>query len=57
MRYGILSKVPYERVRREEMENKEILLDFQDDYPDVINKDNLSEILKAAKEKMSRTHL
>ena len=36
-----------------ELENKEVLLDFQDDYPGVLNGDNLADILQAAREKKS----
>ncbi len=31
-----------------------MLLEFQDDYPDVLNGDNLAEILKAAKAKKEK---
>lgn len=50
----------YEKVREEEQQNKSILLDFQDDYPDVLNGDNLADILKAAKAKKQgnpQTHI
>ena len=39
--------------RESELENKEVLLDFQDDYPGVLNGDNLADILQAAREKKS----
>lgn len=39
----------YYKIREEEKQNKDILLEFQEDYPDVLNGDNLAEILKAAK--------
>ena len=45
-KYVILQKI-----REEEKQNKDILLEFQDDYPDVLNGDNLADILKAAKAK------
>lgn len=41
----------YEKIRADERQNKDILLEFQDDYPDVLNGDNLADILKAAKKK------
>ena len=41
----------YEQCRMMELENKDILLAFQDDYPGVLNGDNLAEIIKAAKGK------
>ena len=34
-----------------ELENKDVLLEFQDNYPGVLNGDNLADILKAAREK------
>ena len=43
----------YEQCRAMELENKEVLLDFQDDYPGVLNGDNLADILQAAREKKS----
>ena len=44
----------YERIREDERANKNILLEFQDNYPDVLNGDNLVEILKAAKAKKKK---
>ncbi|MDY4971177.1 MAG: DUF6036 family nucleotidyltransferase [Lachnospiraceae bacterium] len=41
----------YEKIRADERQNKDILLEFQDEYPDVLNGDNLADILKAAKKK------
>lgn len=41
----------YTRIREDEKQNQNILLDFQEDYPDVLTGDNLTYILKAAKEK------
>ncbi len=41
----------YKQCRELEQENKNVLLDFQDDYPGVLNGDNLAAILKAAKAK------
>lgn len=44
----------YTKIREEEKQNKNILLEFEDDYPEVLNGDNLAEILKAAKAKKNR---
>lgn len=44
----------YEQCRAMEIENKDILLRFQDDYPGVLNGDNLADILKAAREKKQK---
>lgn len=44
----------YEKIREDEKRNKDILLEFQDDYPDVLNGDNLADILKAAKAKKEK---
>lgn len=44
----------YHKIREEEGLNKNILLQFQKDYPSVLNTDNLAEILKAAKEKRTK---
>ena len=41
----------YEKIREDEKQNKDISAEFQDDYPDVLNGDNLADILKAAKAK------
>jgi hypothetical protein len=41
----------YEQCRELEQENKEVLVDFQKDYPGVLNGDNLSDILKVARAK------
>lgn len=46
--------VLYEKVREDEMQNKDILFEFQEDYPDVLNGDNLVDILKAAKAKKNK---
>lgn len=44
----------YEQCRAMELENKDVLLDFQDEYPDILNGDNLADILRAAKEKKQK---
>lgn len=41
----------YEQCRALETENKDVLLDFQEDYPGVLNGDNLSDILAMARKK------
>lgn len=41
----------YQECREFEMENKDVLLDFQNKNPGVMNGDNLADILKAAKAK------
>lgn len=39
----------YEKIREDEKQNKDILLEFQDDYPDVLNGDNPCGYLKSRK--------
>ena len=41
----------YKQCRELEEENKNVLVDFQEDYPGVLNSDNLANILKAARAK------
>ena len=41
----------YEQVKQEELHAKDILLDFQQDYPGVTNESNVNEILQALKKK------
>lgn len=41
----------YDECRKMEMENKDILVQFQNRYPGALNHDNLSEVLEAAKRK------
>ena len=48
--------VLYEEIREDEMQNKDILLEFREDYPDVLNGDNLADILKAAKAKKEKNN-
>ncbi len=43
--------VLYDEVRKDEVQNKDILLEFQDEYPDVLNGNNLMDILKVAKDR------
>lgn len=44
----------YQQCRQLELENKDVLIDFQDNYPGVLNEDNLADILKAAKAKKQK---
>lgn len=44
-------KAFYRQCRQTELENKDVLIDFREDYPGVLNGDNLDNILKAAKAK------
>lgn len=46
----------YKQIREDEKQNKDILLEFQDDYPDVLNGDNLADVLKAARAKKSKNN-
>lgn len=41
----------YEQCRELEQENKDVLVGFQENYPGVLNGDNLADILKAARAK------
>lgn len=41
----------YQQYREEERESKTSLLDFEKQYPDIMTKDNIADILKAAKAK------
>ena len=41
----------YKRVRQMEAENKDILLQFQEDYPDITNTDNVNDILASIRKK------
>jgi hypothetical protein len=41
----------YSKCRELEQENKDVLVEFQENYPGVINGDNLADILKAARER------
>lgn len=47
-------KAFYEWCKAMESENKEVLLNFQNNYPGVLNSDNLTEILKEAREKKQK---
>ena len=41
----------YEECRKQELENKDILLDFQEEFPGVLKDDNLDSVLAAARAK------
>lgn len=41
----------YEKYRLEEVENKNVLLDFGENYPGVVNKNNINDILQTLKSK------
>ncbi len=45
----------YKRIREDERKSKNILLEFQDHYPGVLNRDNLADVLKAAKARKNAT--
>ncbi len=42
----------YQKIRAAEKENKNMLVEFDNAYPDVLTEDNLLDILKAAKERL-----
>lgn len=44
----------YEQCRELEQENKDVLIGFQEDYPGILNGDNLVDILKAARAKKQK---
>lgn len=44
----------YRQCRELEQENKDVLVEFREDYPEVLNGDNLADILKAAKTKKQK---
>ncbi len=44
----------YKQCRELEQENKDVLVGFQEDYPGVLNSDNLVDVLKAARAKKQR---
>jgi hypothetical protein len=44
----------YNKCKNIEEENKDNLVDFQEDYPGVLNVDNLEYILKAARAKKKK---
>lgn len=42
----------YRKIRENEKLNKNVLIAFEKEYPDVLNNDNLLDVLKAAREKL-----
>lgn len=44
----------YNNIRQEEIDNKEILLDFQEEYPESINKDNVNEIISNIRKRQNK---
>lgn len=46
-------KAFYRQCRQTELENKDVLISFQDNYPGVLNGDNLADVLKAARARKS----
>ena len=44
----------YEKVRDMEKENKDILLEFREEYPGVTNEDNVDDIIKAVRKKQGK---
>lgn len=46
-------KAFYRQCRQIELENKDVLISFQDNYPGVLNGDNLADVLKAARARKS----
>ena len=53
-KYGDYNKL-YKIVRDQEKENKEVLLDFQERYPNVMNFDNINDIIDSARKKKQET--
>lgn len=47
-------KAFYEQFIKLEFENKDILIEFNDNYPEVLNGNNISEILKIARERKKK---
>lgn len=45
----------YEKIKKDEKDNKAMLLEFQNDYPNVLNGDNIKDILIAARRKKNET--
>lgn len=44
----------YEMIKKEEKENKEFLLEFEEDYPDVLSNGNINDIIALAKSKKNQ---
>lgn len=47
-------QVFYRQCRELERENRDVLLEFREDYPDVLNEDNLADILRMARKKQNQ---
>lgn len=47
-------KAFYEQCIKLEFENKDILIEFNDNYPKVLNENNISDILKIARERKKK---
>ena len=47
-------KAFYEQFIKLEFENKDILIEFNDNYPEVLNGNNISDILKIARERKKK---
>ncbi len=52
LKNGDFEKI-YSSVKNDEIESKDILIDFEKDYPKVVKESNINDILKALKEKRS----
>ena len=44
----------YKQIREDEKANKDILLDFQEEYPGITNKDNVDDIISTIRKKQGR---
>ena len=42
----------YKRIRQAESENREILLEYQEEKPDVITEDNVNDIISALRKRI-----
>ena len=42
----------YNKVRQTEIENKSLLLKFQEDYPDALKNDNVNDIIASVRKKL-----
>ena len=50
--YYATDELAYEKIRNEELTNKAILIDFEENYDNVLKEDNLDNILAILKNKM-----
>ena len=44
----------YDDIRQEEKDNKNILLEFQEEDPESINKDNINDIIESIRKKQNK---